>query len=170
MNNVANVHASSRKTQPTVASHAAVALTESLVRSQSSLATVVPTCPRWPQLVVTCRPPLLAEVRSIAMPAPSNTLNQFSGGHVSFIGAQFPTGTVNFDAAQFSGGMVSFSAAFSGGVVDFSYAEFSGGTFDFDRVEFSGGMVDFSGVDRSSLPVFLSTDTPPPGVKLPKMS
>ena len=43
MNSAANTHASSRSTQPTAVSQAAVALAESVVRSQSARATLVPT-------------------------------------------------------------------------------------------------------------------------------
>ena len=42
-NNAANAHASTRKIQPTTLSQAAVALAESVVRSQAARATVVPT-------------------------------------------------------------------------------------------------------------------------------
>ena len=83
---------------------------------------------------------------------------------------------------QFSGGTVNFNGAeFSGGAVGFSHAEFSGGTVDFNGAEFSGGEVDFTAPsspaarstsarsgDWSFPPAFPWTDTPPPGVKLPK--
>jgi hypothetical protein len=43
MNNAANVHASSRNTQPAAVSQAAVALAESVVRSQPARAALAPT-------------------------------------------------------------------------------------------------------------------------------
>jgi len=43
MNSAANTHAASRHTQPAALSQAAVALAESVVRSQSARATLVPT-------------------------------------------------------------------------------------------------------------------------------
>lgn len=46
MSNAANVHAKTRNTQPSRVSQAAVTLAESLVRLQSTRATVVPTG-RW---------------------------------------------------------------------------------------------------------------------------
>ena len=105
---------------------------------------------------------------------------KFSGGEVSFDGAKFSGGTVLFDGAQFSAGAVHFrdvredgadlgGAEFSGGEVSFRGAEFSGGEVSFDRAQFSGGTVDFSDADDWSFPPsFPWTDTPPPGVKLPK--
>ncbi len=73
----------------------------------------------------------------------------FSGGEVSFSGAEF-SGEVNFYGAEFSGGTVSFSGAgFSGGTVDFRQAKFSGGTVDFSGAGFSGGTVSFSGAGFS---------------------
>ena len=83
----------------------------------------------------------------------------FSGGEVEFSGgAVFSGGEVSFDGAEFSGGEVSFV-----------HAGFSGGTVDFGRAEFYGGTVDFSDpLDWSFPPEFPWTDTPPPGVKLPK--
>jgi hypothetical protein len=93
-----------------------------------------------------------------------------------FTGAVFDGG--NFDGAEFSGGTVSFSRArFSGVAVSFLAARFSGGTVDFTGTvapgsydaKFSGGTVDFSSPgDWSFPPKFPWTDTPPPGVKLPK--
>jgi len=95
---------------------------------------------------------------------------EFSGGTVDFRHAEFSGGTVDFDAARFSGGIVYFSRAeFSGGTVDFDAARFSGSTVYFTTAEFSGSTVDFSGAaDWSTPPAFPWTDTPPPGVKLPK--
>jgi uncharacterized protein YjbI with pentapeptide repeats len=95
---------------------------------------------------------------------------QFSGGTVYFGRAQFSCGTISFDDARFSDGMVDFrNARFPGATVSFSRAHFSGGTVDFRNAQFSGGTADFSGADEwSSPPVFSWTDTPPPGVKLPK--
>jgi len=95
---------------------------------------------------------------------------EFSGGEVDFDYAMFSAGTVSFDRAEFSAGTVSFvGAEFSGGTVSFPRAEFSGGTVSFDRAEFSGGTVDFSDPgDWSFPPEFPWTDTPPPGVKLPR--
>jgi hypothetical protein len=85
---------------------------------------------------------------------------EFSGGTVSFWHAEFPGGEVDFSGANFSGGTVSFhSAEFSGGTVRFSGARFS-----------SGSSVDFSDAhDWSFPPAFSWTDTPPSGVKLPKL-
>jgi len=119
---------------------------------------------------------------------------QFSGGEVSFFGAEFSGGRVAFDLAYFSGSEVAFDEArFSGGTVSFNRTDFSGGTVDFNRAsfsggtirfpraaffggtvyfddaEFSGGELDFSGVaDWSFPPTFPWTETPPPGVSLPK--
>jgi uncharacterized protein YjbI with pentapeptide repeats len=106
---------------------------------------------------------------------------QFSGGRVGFGGAHFSGGTVKFGGiqkrqgrvfrgAKFSGGMVGFKfVQFSRGTVDFSDAQFSGGTVDFSDAQFSGGTVDFSNArDWSFPPAFSWTDTPPPGVKLPR--
>jgi Pentapeptide repeats (9 copies) len=105
----------------------------------------------------------------------------FSGGEVRFARATFSGGTVGFGLTNFSGGMVHFtSATFSGGTVGFSPAKFSGGAVDFTgalfsggevhfaRATFSGGRVDFGGASWSVPPVFPWTDTPPPGVKLPR--
>lgn len=48
-------------------------------------------------------------------------------------------------------------------------AEFFGSTLDFSKARFTGGTLDFSRVDDwSVLPAFPWTDTPPPGIKLPK--
>jgi len=45
----------------------------------------------------------------------------------------------------------------------------SGGVSSFKRAKFSGSEVDFSNPNDWSIPpVFSWTDTPPPGVKLPK--
>ncbi|MER5347071.1 pentapeptide repeat-containing protein [Streptomyces mirabilis] len=69
----------------------------------------------------------------------------FSGGTVSFGGAEFTGGTVHFDGARFSGGTVHFGAArFTGGTVPFSGAEFSGGTVHFGAARFTGGGVYFN--------------------------
>jgi hypothetical protein len=58
---------------------------------------------------------------------------------------------------------------FSGGVVSFFGAVFSGRAVDFTDAVFSGGEVNFSDPgDWSFPPSFPWTDTPPPGVKLPK--
>ena len=78
-----------------------------------------------------------------------------------------------FHSAEFSAGVVSFDEArfASGGSVLFSRAVFSGSTVNFDRAMFSGGEVDFSDADHWSVPpAFPWTDTPPPGVKLPKLA
>src|SRR5580658_83192 len=92
----------------------------------------------------------------------------FSDGAVYFSGTVFSGGRVSFKGAMFLGGTVFFSAVFSGGTVSFG-AVFSGGTVDFARAVFSGGTVDFSDPgDWSFPPEFPWTDTPPPGVKLPK--
>jgi uncharacterized protein YjbI with pentapeptide repeats len=95
---------------------------------------------------------------------------RFSGGDVDFEGTGFSGGTVNFGGAEFSGGSVSFESVwFSGGEVGFGYAVFSGGRVSFESAGFSGGTVDFSDArDWSCPPAFPWTDTPPPGVKLPK--
>ena len=59
---------------------------------------------------------------------------------------------------------------FSDGRVSFA-AEFSGGAVGFVGAEFSGGAVDFSGASNWSFPpTFPWTDTPPSGVKLPKLA
>ena len=75
-----------------------------------------------------------------------------------------------FHDAEFSGGTVDFDGAvFSGGTGRLRRAVFSGGTFNFDHAVFSGGAVDFAGAgDWSVPPAFPWTDTPPPGVKLPR--
>ena len=85
---------------------------------------------------------------------------RFSGGMVSFHGAEFAGDTVSFDNARFSGGMVSFHGAeFAGDIVSFHGAEFSGGLVIFWDAKFpgglvyfadarlSGGLVDFTGVE-----------------------
>jgi uncharacterized protein YjbI with pentapeptide repeats len=95
---------------------------------------------------------------------------RFSGGRASFALAEFSGGTVDFGGAGFPSGMVDFSAArFSGGLVRFMEAKFAGGMVSFDGAGFIGGTVDFSSAGEWSLPpVFPWTDTPPPGVKLPR--
>jgi hypothetical protein len=107
---------------------------------------------------------------------------RFSGGSVFFIGAEFSGGKVTFNYAKFSGSQVLFIfAEFSGGKVDFGSAEFSGGTVDFIHAKFSGSQVDFTTAkfsggevgfdypeDWSHPPKFPWTETPPPGVKLPR--
>jgi uncharacterized protein YjbI with pentapeptide repeats len=95
---------------------------------------------------------------------------RFSGGMVRFSGVRFSGGTVAFSQARFSGGWVEFMAArFSGGTISFGAAQFSGGTINFGLAQFSGGTVDFSYAGNwSSPPKFPWTDTPPPGVKLPR--
>ena len=108
---------------------------------------------------------------------------QFSGSSVYFLGSEFSGGTANFGGAEFSGGTVNFSAMplhgltkifvteFSGGTVNFGGAKFSGSTVDFGSAKFSGGTVDFGDAgDWSFPPVFSWTDTPPSGVKLPKLA
>ncbi|WP_331718295.1 pentapeptide repeat-containing protein [Streptomyces sp. NBC_00134] len=68
----------------------------------------------------------------------------FSGGRISFIGAEFLGGQVSFGLARFSGGTVVFAdAEFSGGQVNFGGAEFSGGQVSFDGAKFSGSTVLF---------------------------
>jgi hypothetical protein len=75
---------------------------------------------------------------------------EFSDGTVSFYGAEFSGGIVCFDTAKFSGGNVSFrSAKYSGGTVSFADAEFSGSTVSFYEAEFSGGLVRFNGAEFS---------------------
>ncbi|WP_433357967.1 pentapeptide repeat-containing protein (plasmid) [Microtetraspora malaysiensis] len=70
----------------------------------------------------------------------------FSGGRVSFRGAEFSGSTVWFDIADFSGGRVSFvGAKFSGGRVSFDGAVFSDGAVWFEGAEFSGNRVSFTG-------------------------
>ena len=95
---------------------------------------------------------------------------RFSGREVSFRGAQFSGSTVNFREARFSGGTVDFGyAQFTAGTVTFHRAQFSGSTVNFREAKFSGSTVDFSHPDDWSItPVFPWTDTPPPGVTLPK--
>jgi uncharacterized protein YjbI with pentapeptide repeats len=115
-------------------------------------------------------------------------LVEFAGGKVPFAEARFSGSEVNF-GATFSGSEVNFGARFSGGTVDFSRAGFSGGQVSFVNARFSGGTVDFGRAwlsggaevpfgnrtfdsrahgDWSVPPVFPWTDTPPPGVKLPR--
>ena len=95
---------------------------------------------------------------------------KFSGGKVYFGGARFSGGKIRFDRAEFSGGTVSFrDTELSGGMIDFSWADFSGGTVHFSDARFSGSEVDFSQASGWSFPpAFPWTDTPPPGVKVPK--
>src|SRR5699024_7639900 len=70
---------------------------------------------------------------------------EFTGGRVSFSGAEFASGHVDFRRAEFTGGRVSFSGAgFTGGHVDFLGAEFTCGRVDFSGAEFTGGHVDFT--------------------------
>ena len=66
--------------------------------------------------------------------------------------------------------MVDFGGAvFFGGTVSFARAVFSGGKVSFSDAQFSGGTVDFSNSWNWSFPPEVPwTDTPPPGVKLPK--
>jgi uncharacterized protein YjbI with pentapeptide repeats len=74
----------------------------------------------------------------------------FTGGKVSFHGAEFSDRAVDFYGARFSGGMVIFrGATFTGGVVSFGGARFTGGTVYFTEVEFSGGVVSFGGAEFS---------------------
>ena len=95
---------------------------------------------------------------------------EFSGGEVEFGGAEFSGGTVNFTSAGFSGSAVSFwHAEFSGGTVRFG-ARFSGGRVGFELARFTGSIVDFSEArDWSRPPGFPWTNTPPSGVKLPRI-
>jgi hypothetical protein len=80
------------------------------------------------------------------------------GGGGDFAGARFSGGTVRFDRARFSGSQV-----------DFRGARCSGSAVSFVGARFSGSAVDFSDPwDWSFLPEFPWTDTPPPGVKLPR--
>jgi len=115
----------------------------------------------------------------------------FSGGEVHFDDAKFTGSEVHFTLAKFSGSKVHFGhaplsvdsrgAEFSGGEVRFTFAKFTGGEVGFSRAKFTGGEVDFSSAkftggtvdfsrpgDWSFPPAFPWTDTPPPGVKLPK--
>ena len=94
---------------------------------------------------------------------------RFSGATVSFGGAKFSGGAVGF-GAEFSSGEVSFDGAvFSGAEVGFAGAVFSGGEVRLSMARFSGGEVSFVGVgDWSAPPAFPWSDTPPPGVKLPR--
>jgi hypothetical protein len=90
------------------------------------------------------------------------------------LGAKFAGSAISFREAEFSGGAVYFGGTLdfdgiSGGEPYLDDAKFSGGTVSFGHAEFSGGTVDFSGAsDWSFPPVFPWTDTPPPGVKLPR--
>jgi uncharacterized protein YjbI with pentapeptide repeats len=80
----------------------------------------------------------------------SFTRARFSGGEVSFIGAEF-CGKVDFQYAEFSGGVVDFSGAkFSGGEVSFRSIRCSGGVVGFVHAEFSGAKVSFWGAQFSS--------------------
>jgi hypothetical protein len=68
----------------------------------------------------------------------------FSGGHVSFHGAQFVSDTFYFTGAVFTGASVWFTKArFSGAIVDFSAASFETGLVTFDGAEQTGGVVKF---------------------------
>ena len=96
---------------------------------------------------------------------------QFSGTMVIFKGAQFSGGAVNFGRVQFSTGAAVDGAQFSSGTVSFVGASFSRSRVTFDGAQFSGGTVDFSDAGDWSLPpAFPWTDTPPSGVKLPKLA
>ncbi len=96
---------------------------------------------------------------------------QFSGTTVIFKGAQFSGGTVNFGRVQFSTGAAVDGPQFSSGTVSFVGASFSRSRVTFDGAQFSGGKVDFSDAGDWSLPpAFPWTDTPPSGVKLPKLA
>jgi uncharacterized protein YjbI with pentapeptide repeats len=111
-----------------------------------------------------------------------NSKVQFSGGIIDFSYAKFTGSHVSFRAAGFWGSAVHFNhAKFSDGTVDFAYADFAGGLVSFMGAEFSGGEVSFHGAgfaggkvrfsdprDWSFPPEFPWTDTPPPGVELPK--
>jgi uncharacterized protein YjbI with pentapeptide repeats len=68
---------------------------------------------------------------------------EFSGGDISFYGADL-SGPVSFDGARFYGGAVRFDDAnFSGYAVTFYHADFSGGEVSFDGAKFSAGVVRF---------------------------
>ncbi|MFD7283547.1 pentapeptide repeat-containing protein [Streptomyces sp. NPDC059862] len=69
---------------------------------------------------------------------------RFTGGTVSFSGVQFTGGTVSFRGARFTGGTVNFRSAFTGGTVSFRGAQFTSGTVDFSIAEFTSGTVDFN--------------------------
>jgi hypothetical protein len=101
------------------------------------------------------------EVRHTAIRLISAHLRE--GAKVSWQGLSFDFTGVVFDGGAFDGAM------FSGGWVDFRDAVFSGGWVYFGGAEFSGGEVSFGDArDWSVPPVFPWTDTPPPGVKLPR--
>src|SRR6266496_1419007 len=95
---------------------------------------------------------------------------KFTGGKVRFATAKFTGAEVSFEGARFSGGVVGFTVAkFTGSNVSFGAAKFTGGEVDFTTAEFSGGTVSFdAALNWSVPPAFPWTDTPPPGVKLPK--
>ena len=92
----------------------------------------------------------------------------FDGGNFSDV--KFSGGEVSFGGAEFSGAMtmVYFGGAeFSGGTVSFGGAKFSGGNVFFGNAKFSSGKVDFRDPgDWSFPPKFLWTATLP-GVLLP---
>jgi Pentapeptide repeats (9 copies) len=109
-------------------------------------------------------------VRIIAAHLQKEAAVSWQGLNFDFTGAVFDGG--DFSGAWFSGGRVDFGGAqFSDGRVDFGGAQFSDGRVDFRRARFCGGTVDFSNAgDWSSPPAFSWTDTPPSGVKLPKLA
>ena len=75
---------------------------------------------------------------------------------------------VDFTAAQFSGGVVSFAGADSPNRETFYGAYFDGGRVDFTGAKFSGADVDFSQLTTWTHPPEFDWDgTPPAGVKLP---
>jgi hypothetical protein len=83
---------------------------------------------------------------------------KFSGGIVSFGGAEFSGSKVEFLGTEFSRGEARFTGA-----------KFSGGQVGFIGAKFSGGEVDFSHVRAwSPSPVFDFAGRPPDGVVLPR--
>lgn len=93
---------------------------------------------------------------------------EFAGAYVSFGSAQFAGGHVYFPGAKFTGGTVDFAGAqITGGAIYFNRAKFSGANVDFDRAEFTGGSVDFDGAEFTAGDVsFIKTS----GGKLPTLS
>jgi uncharacterized protein YjbI with pentapeptide repeats len=93
----------------------------------------------------------------------------FSGSEVSFGLAKFSGGEVSFGFAEFSAGEVSFTGAkFSGGKVSFGLATFSGSRVSFLGVWYLGGQIDFSAALDWTYPPRFESDSPPPGVRLPR--
>ncbi|WP_327225149.1 pentapeptide repeat-containing protein [Streptomyces platensis] len=93
---------------------------------------------------------------------PSDHPHSWQGHDLDFTNVVFDGG--DFSRAVFSGGSVTFDGAeFSDGTVTFNNAKFTGGTVTFGGAAFSGGTVCFS-IARGAAPFDL---VPPPGQALP---